>query len=496
MASMQAERRLADRYVLVRRLASGGMGEVWQARDGVLGRDVAVKVIVVGSDSDPQAVERFRREAVMTAALEHPNVVTIFDSGTHQGSAFIVMELLAGPTLAQFVADRGPLPEPEAVRLAAQIAAGLAAAHGAGVVHRDIKPSNLMFSSSGMLKVLDFGIARLSQTAAPALTQANTVIGSAPYLSPEQAVGAPADERSDLYALGCVIVTMVTGGPPFSGEHPIAVLHQHIHDDAPLLRSLRPEISPDLENLVGQLLSKRAGDRPASADEVEQRLTRIMADSDRTAPAATAILVPGVVPAQTRPTAQAAARTDPTALYPTALYPTAPLPADPAHPDVRRGRPAGPPRPRQRSWWLIAAILLAGAVLAAAVLTPLLSRSGAGALEPSTARTPSIQPTPSASAPSSSLRPSPPASSNAQPTSPLANVREVVDALVADGQMDPRRAEEFGQRLDNLAKRLDEGKKGAGKQVDDLSKYLAKLVKSGELTPDGSRRIEAALARV
>lgn len=213
MASMQAERRLADRYVLVRRLASGGMGEVWQARDDVLGRDVAVKVIAVGSDGDPQAVERFRREAVMTAALEHPNIVTIFDSGTHQGSAFIVMELLAGPTLAQLVAARDPVPELEAVGLAAQIAAGLAAAHGAGVVHRDIKPSNLMFSSSGTLKVLDFGIARLAQTTAPALTQADAVIGSAPYLSPEQAVGALADERSDLYALGCVMVTMVTGSP-------------------------------------------------------------------------------------------------------------------------------------------------------------------------------------------------------------------------------------------------------------------------------------------
>ncbi|MGV8909394.1 MAG: serine/threonine-protein kinase, partial [Propionicimonas sp.] len=188
---MQAESPLADRYVLVRRLASGGMGEVWLARDGVLGREVAVKLISVGSDSDPQAVERFRREARMMAALEHPNIVTIFDSGTHDGSGFIVMELLAGPTLAEFVADRGPLSELEVVRLAAQIAGGLAAAHRGGVVHRDIKPSNLMFSSSGMLKILDFGIARLSQHTAPSLTAANAVIGSAPYLSPERLLELP-----------------------------------------------------------------------------------------------------------------------------------------------------------------------------------------------------------------------------------------------------------------------------------------------------------------
>ena len=176
---MHPDALLADRYRLRRRLASGGMGEVWLADDAVLGREVAVKVLSVGADADQAAVERFALEARTLAALQHPNIVTIFDSGTPSGTAFIVMELLPGPTLAQLIADRGRLPEVEAVLLAAQVAAGLDAAHRAGVIHRDIKPANLMFSSSGMLKILDFGIARLSQTTTIGLTATNAVIGSA-----------------------------------------------------------------------------------------------------------------------------------------------------------------------------------------------------------------------------------------------------------------------------------------------------------------------------
>ncbi len=495
MGSMQAESPLADRYVLERRLASGGMGEVWLARDVVLDREVAVKVIAVGTEGDPQAVERFRREARMMAALEHPNIVTIFDVGTHHGSAFIVMELLPGPTLAQFVADRGQLPEVEAVGIGAQIAAGLAAAHRAGVVHRDIKPSNLMFSSSGMLKILDFGIARLSQTTAPALTTANAVIGSAPYLSPEQAVGAAADERSDLYSLGCVLVTMVTGRPPFMGEHPMAVLHQHVHDAPPLLRERQPGVSPATEALVGQLLNKRADARPASADEVEERLTRIMAARrDEAGLAATAILATGGPP-QTRIAEPAATR----------AYPVASRTPEIADARQREVRPAGSAKTRPRSWWLLAAFLVAGVVLAAAVMMPLLSRSGVVAAQPSAPGTPSVPKTSTAPAASPSPRTTPQASATRQTTTPLANVRAVVDDLVADGQMDPEAAKEFGHLLDDLAKgsdkrdrkddRKDDGDDDGG-TVDNLSEYLSDLVEEGELTQDGFRRIEAALASV
>lgn len=206
---------LAGRYRLVRPIDRGGMGQVWAGVDTVLQRDVAVKVMQVGTD-DPVAAGRFRTEAQATAALSHPNVVTIFDLGVDGPVAFLVMELLPGPTLATLVTDLGPLPVFEALLLAEQAAAGLSAAHQAGVVHRDVKPSNLMLDADNRLKVVDFGIARLAQSTSSRLTAANTVVGSAHYLSPEQAEGSPVDLRTDLYALGCVLMTLLTG-PPLRG---------------------------------------------------------------------------------------------------------------------------------------------------------------------------------------------------------------------------------------------------------------------------------------
>ena len=201
-------------YRLERPIGAGGMGHVWAANDTRLGRDVALKVQQFDPAGDRVAFERFQREAQSTAALQHPNVVTIFDSGTEGDTAFLVMELLPGPTLEAYVdLSADPCRSGMLVALAGAIASGLSAAHHAGVVHRDIKPTNLMFDARGGQKIVDFGIARLAQTAAARLTATKTVIGSAPYLSPEQLTGRPADERSDLYALGCVMTTMLTGRP-------------------------------------------------------------------------------------------------------------------------------------------------------------------------------------------------------------------------------------------------------------------------------------------
>jgi eukaryotic-like serine/threonine-protein kinase len=197
--------------------------------------------------------------------------VTIFDSGVDRHTAFLVMELLPGPTLDGYVAQHGPLPERDAVALAKQALSGLAAAHGAGVIHRDIKPANLMFDARGVLKIVDFGIAQLTQTAAARLTAPNTVIGSPPYLSPEQLQGRPADERSDLYALGCVITTMLTGRPPFEAEHPLAYAHQHVSASPPRIRDRRPDIDPSLDTLVAHMLSKDPQDRPRSAQDKAMR---------------------------------------------------------------------------------------------------------------------------------------------------------------------------------------------------------------------------------
>ena len=270
---MDAVSWLAGRYQLRRQIGAGGIGQVWTAHDAVLGREVAIKVQQVDPEDDHGAFERFVREARSAAALQHPNVVTIFDSGTDGDTAFLVMELLPGPTLTGYLAQHGPLREREAVALAAQVASGLAAAHGAGVVHRDIKPANLMFDARGSLKIVDFGIARLTQTVATRLTARNAVIGSPPYLSPEQLQGQQADERSDIYCLGGVMMTMLTGRAPFDGTHPLALLQQHLNAEPPQIRDRRPEVDPVLNALVAQMLSKSPEDRPQSAREVLNRLT-------------------------------------------------------------------------------------------------------------------------------------------------------------------------------------------------------------------------------
>ena len=263
---------LVGRYRLVRPVGAGGMGDVWAAHDMVLGRDVAIKAQELRADGDHAGLERFQREAQSAAVLQHPNVVTIFDSGAEGGTAFLVMELLPGPNIEAHLAERGPLPEQEVIALTKGIAAGLAAAHAAGVVHRDIKPANLMFDARGTLKIVDFGIAHLAQTAATRLTATNTVIGSASYLAPEQVQGRRADERSDLYALGCVMTTMLTGRPPFEGEHPWAVMHQHVSVPPPRIGDRRPGVRPAVEALVAEMLSKRPQDRPRSALAVLDRL--------------------------------------------------------------------------------------------------------------------------------------------------------------------------------------------------------------------------------
>ena len=270
---MDAESWLVGRYELRRQIGAGGIGRIWTAHDAVLGREVAIKVQRADPDEDHAAFERFVREARSAAALQHPNVVTIFDTGIDGDTAFLVMELLPGPTLTGYLARRGPLPEREAVALAAQVASGLAAVHGAGVVHRDIKPANLMFDARGTLKIVDFGIARLTQTVAMRLTARNAVIGSPPYLSPEQLQGQRADERSDIYCLGGVMMTMLTGQAPFEGTHPLALIQQHLTAAPPQVRDRRPGIDPGLNALVAQMLSKSPQDRPQSAVDVLNRLT-------------------------------------------------------------------------------------------------------------------------------------------------------------------------------------------------------------------------------
>jgi len=235
------QRRLAGRYVLEAPIGRGGMGEVWRGTDTVLGRQVAVKTIDLRSLRDESGAARFEREARATAGLSHPNVVTVHDSGVEGDTAFIVMELLPGPSLADELAS-GPLPVEEVVEVGRQVASALDAAHARGLVHRDIKPGNIAYAADGRVRVLDFGITQLSEpTGSQALTATHTVMGTAEYLSPEQALGGRVDGRADLYALGCVLYALLAGRPPFKGATPVATMMMHANDPVPDVRALRPD---------------------------------------------------------------------------------------------------------------------------------------------------------------------------------------------------------------------------------------------------------------
>jgi eukaryotic-like serine/threonine-protein kinase len=474
---MDAAMLLVGRYRLERLIGAGGMGSVWAAHDTRLGRDVALKVQQFDPAGDCVAFERFQREAKSAAALQHPNVVTIFDSGIDGDTAFLVMELLPGPTLEAYVAERGRLPEREAVALAAAVASGLSAAHRAGVVHRDIKPTNLMLDARGGLKIVDFGIARLAQTAAARLTATKTVIGSAPYLSPEQLTGRPADERSDLYALGCVMTTMLTGQPPFEGEHPLALGHQHVNAAPPQLSERRPGINPAVEALVAQLLSKSPQDRPQSALAVHDRLLDIElgspAERSGVPRATTAVLAQGTRPLPVPAT-------------------TVTAPAPPDQPQSGRGR------------WIVGGA--AALALVAVLIIAIANMTGAGSVsspsaEPasptssaaaSRSAEPSRAPAPRSSAPETTAR-----TTAGSVQGALSDLRAEVTAVSSSGQIKGKKAEELSKRVDELAKHLTEmDGKDAGKQVDDLDKYLRELSKKGELTADGEQRLAAALQTV
>ncbi|NGN91909.1 serine/threonine protein kinase [Nocardioides sp. KC13] len=284
---------IAGRYQLLALLGAGGMGEVWRARDTVLDRDVAVKLL--RDVDDPTMAERFRRESLSTARVVHDDVVKIFDAGSDDNDVFLVMELLPGPTLAEPLQERGPMPVEVAVEYARQVAGALGAAHRAGVVHRDIKPANLMFDGDGRLTVLDFGIAYAMTGVDAGLTQTGHVIGSPSYLSPEQAAGDPVGPPADVYSLGCVLFEMLTGKVPYSAPHPVKILHMHLSEPVPRITDFRSVPAP-LARLVTRMLDKNPAARP-SMDQVVHELGYVLNGAD---PDATDLLASGQAPRPTQ----------------------------------------------------------------------------------------------------------------------------------------------------------------------------------------------------
>jgi len=265
---------LNDRYELDELpIGKGGMGEVWFGRDVKLGRPVAVKLIRFPDDQrDDELVRRFVRESRITARLEHPGVPAVYDVGTHEGRPFIVMQRIVGISCADLIAEHGPLPIGWAAAIAAQTCAVLSAAHSASLVHRDLKPSNLMLCRDGSVRVLDFGLAVAVGSRDSNITQSGQTLGTPAYMAPELVTAQETGPRTDLYALGCTLHEMLSGKPPFRGATAYAVMDQHVNEQPPALRSLRPDVPAELEALVLHMLAKAPADRPASADDVYHRL--------------------------------------------------------------------------------------------------------------------------------------------------------------------------------------------------------------------------------
>ncbi|HET9383151.1 MAG TPA: serine/threonine-protein kinase [Streptomyces sp.] len=281
---------LADRYRLDELLGRGSVGEVWRAADQTLSRPVAVKLLRTDEATD---VERFRMEALTTARLNHPHVVSVYDFGSDQGQLYLVMECIDGWSLAQERSLRGVLPPDEAAALAAQVAVGLSAAHRHGVIHRDIKPANVMLTADRTAKITDFGIARFADEADCSLTATGKIVGTADYLAPERALGRSAQPAADVYSLGCVLYHLLTGQVPFQGATSLAVVRQHVTAVPVPPARLRPEIPRQLSDYVLRLLAKNPAHRPAAAEVADWLGAAAWTDPDSAArPAPRPVTVP------------------------------------------------------------------------------------------------------------------------------------------------------------------------------------------------------------
>lgn len=259
-------KKLGGRYEIVSRVGGGGMAVVYKAKDLLLNRFVAIKILSEALSNDSEFIRRFSREAQSAAALSHPNVVNVYDVGRDGFTHYIVMELVDGPTLKQYIQERGPLPVQEAAAIAVQICDGLAHAHENQIVHRDIKPHNILLGSNGRVKVTDFGIARAASSST--ITQTGSVMGSVHYFSPEQARGGVIGEKSDLYSLGIVMYEMLTGQLPFDGDSAISIALKHLQEQPRDPRELNPNIPDAVAEIILRALDKNPDNRFASAREM------------------------------------------------------------------------------------------------------------------------------------------------------------------------------------------------------------------------------------
>ncbi|MGA4787367.1 serine/threonine protein kinase [Nocardia sp. 852002-20019_SCH5090214] len=285
---MTTPKNLSSRYELGEIIGFGGMSEVHKARDLRLGRDVAIKVLRADLARDPTFYLRFKREAQNAAALNHPAIVAVYDTGEAEVDGgplpYIVMEYVDGETLRDIVRGKGPLPPRRAMEIIADVCAALDFSHKNGIVHRDMKPANIMINRQGAVKVMDFGIARAIADSSNPMTQTAAVIGTAQYLSPEQARGEQVDARSDVYSVGCVLYEILTGQPPFTGDSPVAVAYQHVREDPKLPSLVHPGVPRELDSVILKAMSKNPANRYQSAAEMRADLIRVLGGQKPQAP--------------------------------------------------------------------------------------------------------------------------------------------------------------------------------------------------------------------
>lgn len=278
---MTSPRLVGGRYELGAVLGYGGMAEVHRGRDIRLGREVAIKILRSDLARDPSFQNRFRREAQAAAGLNHPAIVAVYDTGEDDGpdgpTPYIVMEYVEGQSLREILDENGPLPAVRAMEITADVCAALDFSHRSGIVHRDIKPGNVMITSAGAVKVMDFGIARALADNAATMTATQAVIGTAQYLSPEQARGESVDARSDVYSTGCLLYELLTGHPPFTGDSPVAVAYQHVRENPQIPSSVNSVVPPVLDSIVMKALAKNPLNRYQTAAEMRTDLQRALA---------------------------------------------------------------------------------------------------------------------------------------------------------------------------------------------------------------------------
>ncbi len=468
------------------------MAAVWRGRDLRLDRPVAIKQLSGEALGQPMALQRFDREARAVGRLSHPNVVSLHDAGTQDGQPYLVMELVDGPTVATLLND-GPLSVGDVLAMASQVCDGLDAAHAAGIIHRDIKPSNLIVTHGGVVKICDFGVARLLDPSTNAnLTGPATVWGSPKYMAPEQINGGPVDRRTDLYALGCTIYAMLTGAPPFTAEESLEILQQHISQPPESLRLLRPEVPLQLEALVADLLAKALDERPPSARVAHARIVAAQAEPEL---------------ARTRP-----------AMVRSALLPAGAALATSA--TVHIGEPpAGPsttgsrtPTTRRR-WWRIAAVAAVAVATAGAtmVLSMLRTETGSVArLSTAPSASSAANPAPTAVASPTHARsigtapsPKPPHTRAAHPatttkppppTDPITTLRQAITRQVTAGSLKADTANDLNHMVDDLAKTIATGNTGeVTNKIKALRAKLTTLNKEGKLSADGYAVLNTAV---